>query len=114
MSYRSYSLDLRKKVIAFIENGNSITRAARVFNVARATIYRWLDRPNLESIKVERRRRKIDIDKLKRDLEEHPEKTLKERAREFGVVPSAMCYQLKRLKTKTIVHSSSSKDSARC
>ena len=39
-----YSLDLRKKVISFIENGNSITKAAR--------IYRWLDKPNLEPIRI--------------------------------------------------------------
>jgi transposase len=43
-----YSLDLRKKVISFIENGNSITKAARIFGINRATVYRWLDKPNLE------------------------------------------------------------------
>jgi len=33
----SYSLDLREKVIGFIENGNSITKAAKVFDISRAT-----------------------------------------------------------------------------
>lgn len=95
-----YSLDLRKKVMGFIENGHSITEAAKVFNIARATIYRWLDRPNLERVRVERRKRKIDIAKLNQDVEQHPDKTLKERAKEFGVAPSAICYQLKRLKVR--------------
>ncbi|MCS7225552.1 MAG: transposase, partial [Gloeomargarita sp. SKYB31] len=44
-----YSLDLREKVMAFIENGHSITQAAKVFNIGRATIYRWLARPHLAS-----------------------------------------------------------------
>ena len=29
-----YSLDLRKKVISFIENGNSITKAVRIFGTS--------------------------------------------------------------------------------
>ena len=37
----SDSLDLRKKVIDYRENGGSITKAAALFNIGRATIYRW-------------------------------------------------------------------------
>jgi len=77
-----YSLDLREKVISFIENGNSITKAARLFGINRTTVYRWLDKPNLEPIRVVRK---------------YPDKTLKQRAQEFGVVPSSIYYQLKRL-----------------
>lgn len=36
-----YSLDLRKRVIDSINNGMNTTEAARVFNVARRTIYDW-------------------------------------------------------------------------
>ncbi|MDB9416254.1 IS630 transposase-related protein, partial [Microcystis aeruginosa] len=39
-----YSLDLRKKVIDYVENGGSITKAAALFKIGRATIYRWLSR----------------------------------------------------------------------
>jgi putative transposase len=93
----SYSLEVRLKVIAFIESGNSITKAARAFRVGRATIYRWLDRPNLEKTRVTRRNRKIDIAKLYQDVQQYPHKTLRERAAQFGVTPSSICYQLKRL-----------------
>ncbi|MGC1245798.1 MAG: IS630 transposase-related protein, partial [Spirulinaceae cyanobacterium] len=48
-----YSLDLRKKVIKYIEDGGKITSATKVFNLGRATIYRWLNRQNLEATKVE-------------------------------------------------------------
>ncbi|WP_448380120.1 IS630 transposase-related protein [Gloeomargarita sp.] len=95
----SYSLDVRLKVMTFVANGNSITQTARVFHVGRATIYRWLDRPNLEKTHVTRRNRKIDIAKLHQDVAQYPHKTLRERAVQFGVSPSSICYQLKRLKT---------------
>jgi len=92
-----YSLDLRKKVISFIENGNSITKVARVFGINRTTVYRWLDKPNLEPIRVVRRKRKIDIARLEQDVAKYPDKTLKQRAQEFGVVPSSIYYQLQQL-----------------
>jgi len=79
------------------KKGNSITKAARIFGINRATVYRWLDRPNLERTRVVRRQRKIDIARLNQDVEKYPDKTLQQRAQEFGVVPSSIYYQLKRL-----------------
>jgi transposase len=43
----AYSLDLRQKVVNYVENGGSITKAAAIFKVGRATIYRWLGREDL-------------------------------------------------------------------
>ena len=43
----SYSLDFRQKVINFAENGGKITKAAHTFGIGRASIYRWLSRPNV-------------------------------------------------------------------
>ncbi|MEG4313442.1 IS630 transposase-related protein [Microcoleus sp. AT10_D2] len=36
----AYSLDLRQKVVNYVENGGSITKAAAIFKLGRATIYR--------------------------------------------------------------------------
>ncbi|WP_445243641.1 MULTISPECIES: IS630 transposase-related protein [unclassified Microcoleus] len=36
----AYSLDLRQKVVDHVENGGSTTKAAAIFKVGRATIYR--------------------------------------------------------------------------
>ena len=44
----SYSLDFRQKVINFAENAGKITKAAHTFGIGRASIYRWLFRPNIE------------------------------------------------------------------
>lgn len=93
-----YSLDLRKKVIKYIEDGGKITSATKVFNLGRATIYRWLNRQNLEATKVERRQRKLDWKALEQDVKENPDAQLSQRAERFGVHPSAILYALKKMK----------------
>jgi len=98
----SYSLDLRKKVIDYVENGGSITKAAALFNIGRATIYRWLSREKLEATKVKHRQRKLDWKALSKDVQENPEARLRDRAEKFGVRPSAICYALKKMKVKSL------------
>jgi excisionase family DNA binding protein len=48
-----------------VENGGGITKAAALFKVGRATIYRWLRREDLRATKVEHRQRKIDSEALR-------------------------------------------------
>ena len=55
-----YSLDLRQKVINFVENGCTITEADHIFGTERASIYKWLSRLKLSTNKVKIRRRKLD------------------------------------------------------
>jgi transposase len=92
----AYSLDLRKRVINYVENGGSISKAAEIFQVGRASIYRWLER--IEPIQVKRRNRKLDYLALCKDVEENPEARLIDRAKQFGVRPSAISYALKKMK----------------
>ena len=94
----SYSLDLRQKVLTYIENGGKITKAAKTFGIGRATIYRWLNRQNMEVNRVERRKRKLDWEALEKDVKLNPDAKLIERAEKFGVHPSAIWYALKRMK----------------
>ena len=37
------SSDLRRRVIDFVRNGGSKAEAARRFQVARSSVYRWMD-----------------------------------------------------------------------
>ena len=55
-----YSSDFRQKVINFVENGGTITKAAHTFGIGRSSIYRWLSRPKLEATKVKSRRQRPD------------------------------------------------------
>ena len=56
----TYSLDLRARVIEYVEQGGSKTKAATLFQVGRATIYRWISRMYLCLVKE---RKKIYGDK---------------------------------------------------
>jgi putative transposase len=94
----AYDLDLRLKVIDFIESGGGITKASRTFRVGRATIYRWLGREELAATKVETRQHKINIKELEEDVKNNPDMLLKERAKKFGVTPASLCYQFKKMK----------------
>ena len=59
-----YSVDFRKKVINFVENGGTITEAAHSFGIGRASIYRQLYRPKLEATKVKSCRIKLNWKEL--------------------------------------------------
>ena len=69
-----------------------------LYKVGRATIYRWLNRPELAATKVSRRKRKLDWEALRRDVEENPDLRLIDRAETFGVRVSAIWYALKQMK----------------
>ena len=55
-----YSLDLRQKVINFVENGGTITKSAHTFGRGRASIYRWLSSLNFSATKVKNHQIKLD------------------------------------------------------
>jgi transposase len=67
-----YSVDFRKKVINFVENGGTITEAAHTFWIGIASIYRWLSRPKLSATKAKRRQRKLDFKELEKDVKQNP------------------------------------------
>lgn len=94
----AYSLDLRKKVVEWVEEGGSISKASTIYKIGRATIYRWMNREYLKPTKVKRRKRKLDWERLRKDIEENPHLKLTDRAQKFGVRPSAICYALKTMK----------------
>lgn len=93
-----YSLDLRERVMQWVETGGSITKAAKIYHISRATIYRWMGRADLRATKVKRRKRKLQWESLLQDVQQNPESKLVDRARKFGVKPSAISYALKEMK----------------
>lgn len=94
------SLDLRKRVIAFVQQGGRKTEAARRFQVGRASVYRWTKGP----AEMSYRRpgptgpRRLDWDALRAHVAHHPDATQKERAQHFGVSRHCIWYGLQRLK----------------
>ncbi len=68
-----YSLNLRQKVINFVENGCTITEADHIFGTGRSSIYKWLSRPKLSATKVKSRQIKLDWKELEKDLKQNLE-----------------------------------------
>ena len=63
----------KKKVIKFIENGGTITKAAHTFGIGIASIYGWLSRPTFSATKVKSRQIKLDWEELEKDVKQNPE-----------------------------------------
>ena len=94
----AYSLDLRKRVVGFVEEGGSKAEAARRVQVSAWCVQDWCRRPDLAPKRHGPRRRKLDRLALRQHVAQYPEATLKERAQHFGVQINAIWFALNRLK----------------
>lgn len=95
----TYSVDLRKRVVDFVERGGSKTKAAKQFKVSRWCVYNWLSRETLEPEKQGCPAPwKLSPEALKAHVEAHPDAYQHERALDLGVSNYAIWYGLKRLK----------------
>lgn len=98
---KSYSLDLRLKVIAARKNGMKLSECERIFGASRCTIWSWLQRKK-ETGHVEPKKRggskgKIDLVKLKAHVKANPNQTLWQIGRHFQVTDVAILYRLREL-----------------
>lgn len=95
----SYSLDLRNRVVEFVRRGGSKREAAKFFSVSRWCVYDWCRRADLTPISPPGRpRNKLDWEALKKDIQEKPDKLLRERAKEHNVRINAIWYACKQMK----------------
>ena len=95
----TYSVDFRKKVVGFVRNGGGQAEAARRFDISLWCVRDWLARKDLQpQQKGIPRDRKIDKEKLRLHVQEHPDAFLRERALAFGVRISSVEYALKQMK----------------
>lgn len=98
----SYSVDLRERVITFIEEGGSKVDAARIFDLSRDTIYSWLakkaKRGTLKDDPPKRGWKKINPEALIAYVNQNPDLTLAEYARHFEASAPSVCLAFKRLK----------------
>ena len=81
----AYSLDLRERVVAYVNAGGKKSTASELFKVSKWCVNDWCKRSDLSPQKGTGRPRKFDWDALKKDIQKNPDKLLKERAQEFGV-----------------------------
>ena len=94
----AYSLDLRPQVFIIKEKrGLTFQETSEIFSVDIRTLFRWQKRLEPKMTR-DKPATKIDMQALKDDLENNPERFQYERAQDYGVSQAAIFYALKRLK----------------
>ena len=94
----TYSEDLRKRVVEFVKNGGSKSKAARLFGVSRWCVYDWLSRESLMPKKQGCPGAwKLDLAALAAHVEHSPDAYQRERTEVLGVSQYTICVSLKRL-----------------
>lgn len=95
-----YSLDLRQKALNYIANGRSRSEASRIFGVTTRTLANWLSRQKQHDLAPKMKGSspsKIDGEKLKHYIKEHPDSYLREIAEAFSTTLQAIFYACRRL-----------------
>jgi transposase len=101
MNRMTYSYDLRTKALDYIENGGSQAKASQIFGVTTRTLLNWINRKKDGILPPSKRQRdpyKIEDEKLKSYIQEHPDSFLREISEAFKVSIAAVFYACKRLK----------------
>jgi transposase-like protein len=93
----SYSSDFRRKVLSVrVRDGLTIAEVAHRFSVGIASVVRWLKQPEPQRTRI-KPATKIDRIALARDVREHPDAYLHERAARFGVSIQGIAHALRRM-----------------
>lgn len=97
----TYSTDLRIRALDYIEKGGSKEEASQIFGITIRTLFNWIKRKKENCLepkeRKERKPHKIDNEKLKSYLKEHPDAYLREIAQFLGAAVTTVFYACKRL-----------------
>ena len=97
---KAYTLDLRERVVKFLQAGGSKAEAGRRFAVARRTVYRYLAAAKAGQLAPKTswgKWRKLDPQKLTAHVKKQPDATLKEIATALAVSHNAVWVRLGKL-----------------
>lgn len=99
---KPYSLDLREKVVAYVEKHNDKQLASTTFGVGIATVYRWIGRKKKLGHLAHKTRayayKKICDEELSAYIAAHPDHFLREIAAHFNCCLTGIHRACKRLK----------------
>lgn len=97
----TYSLDLRKKALKYLDRIGDRKKVAEAFGITLRTLAGWIRRKRENCLAPKPRRcapSLIDSQKLQSFVREHPDAYLREIAEEFGTTLQAVFYACQRLK----------------
>ena len=98
----AYSVDLRMKAVKhYLGSGHTFAQTGQIFDVGATTVRSWVvqyeETGDLSNKPLNRGFKKIDPEKLRTYVKEHPDATQQEIADEFGCCNQAVSKALKRL-----------------
>jgi len=97
----AYSKDLRMKVIGYLEAGHTQRQARDTFRISLSAINKWSQQYHktgeVEKKPLNRGFKKLDPEKLKAYVKEHPDAYQQEMAEAFGCSRSAVQKALRKL-----------------
>lgn len=97
----AYSEDFRKRVNEYLDEGHTWSEAQKAFKISTTAISRWRKKyketGEVKDAAPRRTFKKLDPEKLKDYVEEHPDAYLKEIGAEFSCSGTAVSKALKRL-----------------
>ena len=97
----SYSLDLRKKALEYLDTVGNRQKVVEAFNISLQVLERWIRRRGENCLPAKQRKSspsKINDQQLRLFVREHPDAYLREIAEKFGITLQAGFYACKRLK----------------
>ena len=98
----SYPEKYRQRALEYRQEGHTLEQTHQAFKAAVWTIRKWekqlKEEGTLRNREIKRPFKKIDPEKLKKYVSEHPDAYLKEIAQNFNCMESAIRKALKRLK----------------
>ena len=101
MSTSPYSLDLRERVIKYLEDGNSQRAAATIFKLSKTTVSTWYVRYKSQQSYAPKQRLgskpSIEIDNFTKYVEDNPNSTAFDLGKQFGISAAGARYWLNKL-----------------
>ena len=98
----AYSLDMRQRALELLEEGKSKTEISKILGTSRTSILRWSKRASRGELAAiypkERGGFRVDDEKLKAYVAQHPDAYQSEIAEAIGAKENTVCRALKRLK----------------
>lgn len=93
----TYSVHFRTKVLRIKDKeGLSFSEISKLFNIGRNTVFTWTKKLHPEKHR-NKKQVKIDLDRLRQDVEEYKDGYQYERAERLGVSKSGIQWALKKL-----------------
>jgi transposase len=98
----AYSEDFRRAAVAYKDSGHTFAELKNVFGISNKTYTDWKlifeETGSFAKREVERKPKKIDLERLKKAVEERPDAYLRELAEPFNCSQQSIFRALKKLK----------------